>query len=76
MRRYVPGPAKICGGKRRYLFRSDAERAVLRFRSDPKQPRWKRERMGCYRCPKCGFYHLGKDREPRSAPRTPSTQED
>ena len=44
---------KGCTPKRKYVSRTDARKAARRTANEC------RERMNAYRCPECGFYHVG-----------------
>lgn len=55
---FVDDPARQCYGKRPFDSKQEARRAYKRAQSRPNSDRTPGE-VKPYRCPHCGFYHLG-----------------
>lgn len=49
-------PLGQCNGKRTYLLKAQAKRAVVKMKASGCSGK-----LNAYRCPHCGWYHVGKN---------------
>lgn len=55
---HYAAPAYQCGGKIQYVRKGDAKRALRRTQTTRPDPQGTRP-LNIYRCPHCGFFHVG-----------------